>query len=511
MRPHAAAIVERKHGRDRITTFSELEDSSAKIAALLRQMGIRKGDPILVFQPMSSDLYAVLLGIFRLGAIAMFLDPSAGRGHINRCCGLLVPRALIAVPKAHLLRAISAALRCIPVKFATGFGLPGAVPLSRSGMLPALHEIAHCDDDTPALVTFTSGSTGLPKAAVRTHGFLLAQHDVLERSIQLVPGEVDLTTLPVFLLANLASGVTSVIPDADLRKPGAINPEPVLSQITRHRVTRCAASPAFFECLLSADDSSRISMQCMKKIFTGGAPVFPRLLDQLAACAPEASVDAVYGSTEAEPIAHIPHHEIMEKDREDMRHGNGLIAGWTIPEIGLRIIRDQWGKQLGPFQSAGFEQMQQPIGSIGEIVVTGDHVLKSYLHHHGDEETKFSVNGQIWHRTGDAGKLDSLGRLWLLGRCAAKIKDDRGEIYPFAVECVAMKYARIKRAACLLHKEKRLLIVEPGPGFTETEKEALCEDLEWADLDAVRTVKHIPVDKRHNAKIDFPALRKILG
>ena len=195
----------------------------------------------------------------------------------------------------------------------------------------------------------------------------------------------------------------------------------------------------------------------------------------------------------------------------NMRGGSGLIAGWTIPEIHLGVIPDQWGKPLGPFQAAEFEQMRLPAGSVGEIVVTGDHVLKSYLHHLGDEETKFSVDGQIWHRTGDAGKLDDRGRLWLLGRCAAKIEDCRGVIYPFAVECVAMERAWVRRAACLLHKEKRLLIIERGQGFNETGKSALWNELTWARLDTIQMVKRIPVDKRHNAKVDYPTLRSMLG
>ena len=78
--------------------------------------------------------------------------------------------------------------------------------------------------DDEALITFTSGSTGAAKAAVRTHGFLLAQHAVLARDLELQAGEVDLTTLPIFVLANLASGVCSVIPDVDMRAPADADP-----------------------------------------------------------------------------------------------------------------------------------------------------------------------------------------------------------------------------------------------------------------------------------------------
>ena len=105
-------------------------------------------------------------------------------------------------------------------------------------------------DDEPALVTFTSGSTGVPKAAVRTHGFLMAQHRALEKALEFAEGETDLITLPVFVLANLASGLTSVLADTDLRAPGKADAAAIREQCRRHGVTRCAASPAFFEALL---------------------------------------------------------------------------------------------------------------------------------------------------------------------------------------------------------------------------------------------------------------------
>src|SRR5258708_37424230 len=117
MRPQAVAIIEARFGSDRAITFAELELYSRQIASLLCNAGIKGGDSVLVFQQMSVDLYAVLLALFRLGAIAMFLDPSAGREHIEHCCGVQSPRALIASPKAHLLRLISGPLLRIPLKF----------------------------------------------------------------------------------------------------------------------------------------------------------------------------------------------------------------------------------------------------------------------------------------------------------------------------------------------------------------------------------------------------------
>jgi acyl-CoA synthetase (AMP-forming)/AMP-acid ligase II len=362
-------------------------------------------------------------------------------------------------------------------------------------------------------LTFTSGSTGQPKAAVRTHGFLLAQHRVLEKSLRLVPGDVDLTTMPIVLLANLASGVTSLIPDADLRFPGAIDPAPVFFQLLEHApVVSSVASPAFFERLVNycTRASKGLILPHFRKLFTGGAPVFPRLLDQLQALAPQAEVVAVYGSTEAEPIAEIARSAIGPEDVRAMLAGRGLLAGPPVAEIRLAVLRDRWGRPVGPFTAGEFAACCCPAGEPGEIVVSGDHVLPGYLHGRGDDETKFKVDGVTWHRTGDAGYLDDRGRVWLLGRCAARIEDGRGVLYPFAAECAVYQDPRVKRAAAVAHGGRRILAVEATGGMPP-DLAAMQEVLAWANFDEVRVLRRVPVDGRHNAKIDYPALHRLLG
>lgn len=508
--PETPAIIDTRRGRSRTLSFADLDLAAGRAAALLLQEGLRPGDRVLVLHPMAGELYVALAAIFRLGLTAMFLDPSTGRQHIDRCCALVAPRALIGSARAHLLRLLSPALQRIPVKFCIGPSIPGAVPWSRASRLAPYEPIQPCPPETPALLTFTSGSTGDPKAAVRSHGFLLAQHQALEQSLGLTPGEVDLTALPIFVLANLASGVTSLIPDADLRRPGAVDPAPLVAQIQVHRPTRTVASPAFLEPLANYCIQRRLTFPSLKKVFSGGAPVFPDLLDKLQAVAPQADIVAVYGSTEAEPIAFVGRHEIARDDVAGMLGGRGLLTGTPVSSIHLRILGNNWGRPIGPYSRAQFAAACLRPGEAGEIVVSGGHVLPGYLHGHGDEETKFAVDGTLWHRTGDAGYLDDRGRVWLLGRCAARIEDSRGTLYPFMVECTARHYPGVRHAAVASCSGRRILAIQLEEYAANTDLTALAQELAWASIDEIQVYKHIPVDKRHNAKIDYPALHRLI-
>jgi olefin beta-lactone synthetase len=504
-RPEQAAIVH----RGRQITFGELDQAASAAARELRALGAGDGTRALVLIPMSIDLYVVLIALFRLRAVAVIVDPSMGVTRMSRCVSQVSPGMLVATPKGHLLRLLSPAVRRVPRRASIGGAVPFAHRLRRRDAVTA-DPVADCPADAPALITFTSGSTGEPKAVVRTHGFLVAQHRVLAESLSLTAGDIDLTTLPVFLLANLASGLTSVVPDVDIRKPGSIDAAPVLAQIAATRATTTVASPALL-LRLAAHRSAPGALAGMRRIYTGGAPVFPRALDRLAAAAPEARVVAVYGSTEAEPIAKIEREQISADDRRAMQAGAGLVAGVPVPAVRLAIIEDRWSTPVGPWTPSDLAREALTPGTPGEIIVSGDHVLTGYLDERGDAETKIRVGDRIWHRTGDAGYLDETGRLWLLGRCGAKVDDARGRLYPFAVECAVSDVEGLRRSAFIRRRGARVLVLELEPG---ADRAAVIGEVQprlaWARLADVLVVRRIPVDGRHNAKVDYPALARMV-
>ncbi len=510
-RPDQPALIQTRNGVDRVLTFAQLEEQSANLAKQMTRAGVSVGDRVLLLQGMSLELYLVLLAIFRAGAVAVFIDPSAGLKNLRGGVRRVQPRALAGGLAGQFLTLAVKELRGISRKFALGrLCLPGVTRLSFKGESAPVQEVP---DDHPALLTATSGSTGEPKIAVRSHGFLLAQHAALESSLDMQPGEIDLATLPIFVLANLASGLTTLLPDGDLRKPAQIDGRKIFRQLPRWQPTRTAASPAFYRKLAMDLGGTCAPHDAMRKVYTGGAPVFPPDLERIRHVFPQADPVIVYGSTEAEPIAHCKRSEILPNDEDRMRSGSGLLVGRPVPEIQLAILPDRTGESLPVFHRGPFTREMLPTEATGEIVVTGDHVLKGYLDGWGDDETKFLVHGETWHRTGDAGFLDDQGRLWLQGRCSAKIADGRGVIYPFTVECAASYCDAIRRSAFIQHAGRRLFLWEPCD-YQDHPRELpaqMLTRLEFARIDEVRQVSEITVDRRHNAKIDYPRLRKMLG
>ncbi len=490
------------HGREKIS-YRQLAEESCRGSNFFQSLGLQTGDVVLIFVPMSIDLYIILMSLWRRGLTAMFVDPSSGRKNIEDCCMRVQPKAFIGVPKAQIMRIFTPILRKIPLAISTGSSL-FCRGWSARKRFAASAPLPPCSGDTPALITFTSGSTGRPKGTVRSHGFLIAQKKVLEHTLGLKAGNADLATLPIFALVNLASGVTTIIPSVDLLKPGEISCGPVLDDIARHQPRTAVASPAFFERLLADKQSHKL--QCLHSLFTGGAPVFPRLLQRLAARLPDTKIIAVYGSTEAEPISELAFNEVTDDDLVKMADGCGLLAGTVVHQIDCRIIEDGWGTPLAPMSDAAFHTCRQPDFQPGEIVVHGEHVLQGYLGGEGDQDNKFKVGEKIWHRTGDLGYFDDSGRLWLLGRCSAKIEDAHGTVYPFAVETATMQFSEVDRAALCALDKKRILVIETSAHIS-TIGERLAGIIDRFHID--RIIRHqIPMDKRHNAKVDYPALLK---
>ncbi|HYN21704.1 MAG TPA: AMP-binding protein, partial [Thermoanaerobaculia bacterium] len=314
-------------------TFARLRERIDRASAGLQQRGLQPGDRAIVMIPMSIDLYVALLALLDLGAVAVFVDPWIGWKQIAAFAAFAEPRAYLGIPRSHVLRLLSGRLRSIPITATTG---------KRLGRLPARSTLAELEEpagdsavhgsqpDDPALITFTSGSSGEPKGANRTHRFLLAQHRALAAEFPGQDGDVDMAMFPVFALNNLAVGVPSVVPSMDFRRVEQVKGETILRQMRAHGVTTCTASPPFFDRLCSAMAGARPKL---RRILTGGAPVSDAQLAAWRKALPETEILVAYGSTEAEPVAHLSADERLEA-RSDIRPKSpGYCAGRPIERI----------------------------------------------------------------------------------------------------------------------------------------------------------------------------------
>ena len=489
-------------------TFGAMADRVARFAERLVASGVRAGDRVLIFVPMSAELYVALLGAMHAGAIATFVDAWADRRRIDAAVRAAAPRAFVGTPRAHLLRLSSAALRAVPVAFLARRGLGGRDPIA-PGAAPPPAAIITADD--PALITFTTGSTGQPKAAARSHGFLWAQHEVLAAHLGLRETDIDMPTLPIFVLNNLAAGIPSVLPQFDPRRPAEVDAAAILAQMERERVTTASGSPAFFDALCRHASRAGRGLP-LRAYFTGGAPVPPAQARRFAAFAPTAC-HVLYGSTEAEPIAALEAGELARL--ADERPGAGLCAGAPIAEIRLRIVRPHDGPlTLGP---AGWGAWDLPRGQPGEIVVSGAHVLRGYWNDpESDRENKVPDGARVWHRTGDGGFLDERGRLWLVGRVKHRVQRAGATWWGVPVELRAMAVPGITHAAYFGTTDaalgQRAVLCVEGAGASDP---ALLDRVRAAaapaPVDELVSLPRIPRDPRHASKTDVEALFAKLG
>jgi acyl-CoA synthetase (AMP-forming)/AMP-acid ligase II len=509
---HAArvALVEGVGKQRRAVSYAALDRMVNSAAAELRNSGLLAGDRVLLAVPMSIETYAVMLALLRCGMVTMVIDPAHGAANVARILRAWPPSAVVATRSLLLLRFLVPELRRIPRRFVVGKAAAGARRLSfADSATPREETIPRATADS-ALLTFTSGSTGEPKPVVRTHGFLRHQLDALKPVARNKPRDIDFVAMPMFVLFNLANGITSILPACDMKHPGRANARIIAGQLAAEAATRMVASPALLDRLATWCRRQRIRFPALSTVSTGGGPISPDLPAQVKRIAPAATVRMVYGSTEAEPIACIDDQDVSVTAIARMRDGGGLLAGQPVADCDVCIVETDGNAPLRPMTGSEFASRRKRQGQVGEILVRGRHVLTTYADRSHNRATKVQVDDQVWHRTGDAGYFDAAGRLWLVGRLSAAITDDRGSVYPFQVEYALSGIPGIRRSALIQRGGQRVLVLEVSGREFQSRCAAAAGCISRHHIDRIITVRHIPVDRRHDAKVDYGRLQRIL-
>ena len=477
--------------KDQKIRYSELYAEVQQTAFYFQQKGIKKGDRVLVFVPMSIDLYRIVLALFYIGATAVFLDEWVSKKRLDLCCNIADCNGFVGVFKARLFGLFSEEIRRIPIKLH---------PRKKAHEAVVIPEQMQNSD--PALITFTTGSTGTPKAANRTHGFLKEQFNALVLEINPAPKDVDLPTLPIVLFMNLGIGCTSVIAEYKIKKPKSISPSYFVNLIEKNQITRLIASPFLVKIIANHLVKSQILLKSLNKIFTGGAAVFPHEASLFTQAFSSAIVTVAYGSTEAEPISSITAQELVLKTR---RIKNGVAAGMPFSKAKVRIIAliDELPHKINEKE---LQKLEVESGQIGEIIVSGPHVLGSYYNNEDAfKKNKIITEEALWHRTGDSGFIQE-GELFLTGRCQQVIKRNDDLILPFVIEMSLSEIDGVESGTILLQNEKLKLVVE-----SDLPQEQIRNRVQNFQFDDLIVLKNIPKDPRHFSKIDYEKLKVLIS
>ena len=498
------------------TTFRELEAESNRIAHALETLGISRGVRTVLMVPPSAEFFALTFALFKVGAIPILIDPGMGIRNLKVCIAEAAPTAFIGIPKAHLARCllgwgkptIKILLTVGSLRFwgGTTLGrLTAALPIDRP------YAMAATAADETAAILFTSGSTGVPKGAVYSHGNFSAQVAALRELYSIQPGEIDLPTFPLFALFAPALGMTSVLPEMDFTRPAQVDPRKIIAAIQTFRITSMFGSPALINRVSLYGREHGIKLPSLQRVISAGAPVPATVLERFATMLTNgAQIFTPYGATEALPVCSIGSAEILGETRALTEQGQGVCIGRPVAGIELEIIAIS-DEPLPRWDDA----LKVAPGAIGEIVVKGAQVTGSY--HNRPSSTALAKisdpRGGFYHRMGDLGYRDEKGRIWFCGRKSHRVESSAGPLFTIPCEGIFNTHPAVYRTALVgigpVGSQRPVLCVELEKGIDPARQDEIRTELRTLGQEhsQTRTIATFlfhpafPVDIRHNAKI----------
>lgn len=495
------AFVEGTTGRR--TSFGELHARVEGIARGLSALGLRPGDRVAMLTPPGADLVAAVYGVWRAGGVTVIADRGLGLRGLGAAVRGARPAWAIGPPAAI---AAARTLRWTPGARHVTVGrrrAPGSVTTLtelEQSRAPLPDEPAASD---PAAVLYTSGATGPAKGVRYRHVQLAAQRDALARTYGITADDRLVAAFAPFALYGPALGITSTIPDVDVTTPGALTADAFGAACASIDATIAFASPAALANVLrTGSDTPDPRTSHLRLVLSAGAPVPASVLRRMRQRRPGIDAHTPYGMTECLPVADISLDEI-----DAAGTGRGVCVG--RPVDGALVV-------IAPL---GFDATM-PIttldtGVTGEVMVRTAWMSDGYDRRWATEREARPIdgNGTVWHRSGDVGHLDGDGRLWVEGRSVHVVHTDHGPVTPVPVEVAAETIAGIERAAAVgvgpIGCQQLVVVIEAAgdaglaPAATVA---AVRAAVTTAPVAAVLTAPSLPVDIRHNTKIDRAAV-----
>ncbi len=432
------------------TTFGDLLEHSGRFARALSEKGLGKGDLVAINLPNIPQYLIAILGSMRAGCAISGLSPLLTPGEMVYQLNDCGARALVTLdllfetkyarvaeqtPEAKLVL-VSGVFDCLPnvTEYPAGKPLHGKEVTSFMSFFPN-----HPDDpprvsyskDDPCYVQYTGGTTGPAKGAILTHGNLMANICQFEHWTKFERGkEVFLTGFPLFHQAGLflatcalAWGETQIlIPD-----PRKI--DHVIHEYKQYRPTMLLNVPSLYMMLLDEEEFRRQDFSQLKNCGSGAAPFPEEAVRDLETVVGKGKMVEVWGMTETSPLVTV------NPSRGKKKIGS---VGLPLPNTRLRVVDLTDG------------ETQVPLGQEGELICSGPQVMKGYLNK--PEETLNALrehDGAIWMHTGDIGRIDEDGYVYVVDRTKDMIIVGGYKVFSSEVEDKLFKHPAIGMCALI--------------------------------------------------------------
>lgn len=495
-------------------TFGELGRLADCWARGLVAMGIEPRMRITLLVPAGIEMVALVFALLKAAATIVLIDPGLGKKHLLKCLSEVNPDGFVAISRAHAIRQLLSQ-RFPKARYNVTVGRRW---FWRGETLKSLEQLGQTSGaalpqtkgEDPAAIIFTSGSTGPPKGVLYTQQMFDTQVELIQSEYDIQPGGIDLACFPLFALFNSAMGVTTVFPEMDFSRPATAIPQKLLAAANDWQITQSFASPAVWDKLRQHQLRDGLRIPTLKKIFSCGAPVPARLLEStVQLIAPEAKMHTPYGATECLPVATIERAEVIEQTSRQTDSGSGICVGRRFDATEWQVVR------ITDEPLASIEQAEPiPEGEIGELIVRGQQASPRYITGEmATEMAKIRDGEGFWHRMGDVGYLDQEQRFWYCGRKSHRVETGGRTVYTIPVEAILNTHPMVKRTALVgvgpRQQQTPVVVFETGSRSPEARQQVSKELAELARQHEITQLiqhflpyKKLPVDVRHNAKIN---------
>lgn len=418
--PHKVALV---MGDERMT-YAQLDGLSNRFAHALIARGLRAGDRLALLGHNSLDYPVALQAAAKCGAIVVPLNFRLNGAELAQALGDAEAALLLAEPMfdAVVQEALALLPQPLPCLRLCDDGPLGLRALCEGQ--PIARPVIAVDPASPAMLLYTSGTTGKPKGVLMSHAMLFRMFAATAIEARLTGDEVALLAAPMFHLAgmNMALHQALYLGASGVVVRGRFEPDAVLALIERERITWAVLVPTTVGALAFHPSAASRDLSSLAKVFYGSMPILPQVLAQAREVLPQVAFTQLYGSTECGMVAVLPAADHAERSQ---------CTGREALLTHLRIVDD-----------AGDDV---PVGGVGEVIVDSRHMgMIGYWRN--DPATRAAMPDG-WIRSGDLARVEAGGFFTIVDRLKDVIISGGENIYPKEIELALAAHPAVQEVA----------------------------------------------------------------